>query len=198
MNRRVLPKYCFSIAKVVVTSFTKLVHIYYPKWLGECSSLRTQRCKKNLVRRWNCKLSSFTRVTSCESYGSSLLLQADLINNITKGDNRCSLFGIHSNILGSSLLVFLCRALIASFLSRSTLTWLCLQTINFWAALFLFLGWASNPYHTMHKTSQELRKLPAQVSWKVQFKCQICPSCLSWVSCLSWWPWWPWRAWLQW
>ena len=127
-----------------------------------------------------------------------LLLQADLIINITKGDNRCSLFGIHSNILGSSLLVFLCRALIASFLSRSTLTWLCLQTINFWAALFLFLGWASNPYHTMYKTSQELRKLPAQVSWKVQFKCQICPSCLSWVSCLSWWPWWPWRAWLQW
>ena len=74
MDRIVLPKYCFSIAKVVVTSFTKLVHIYYPKWLGECSSLRTQRCKNNLVRRWNCKPSSFTRVTSCESYGSSLLL----------------------------------------------------------------------------------------------------------------------------
>ena len=181
MNRRVLPKYCFSIAKVVVTSFTKLVHIYYPKWLGECSSLRTQRCKNNLVRRWNCKPSSFTRVTSCESYGSSLLLQADLIINITKGDNRCSLFGIHSNILGSSLLVFLCRALIAFFLSRSTLTWLCLQTINFWAALILFR-----------------RKLPAQVSWKVQFKCQICLSCLSWISCLSRWPWWPWRALLQW
>ena len=138
MNRRVLPKYCFSIAKVVVTSFTKLVHIYYPKWLGECSSLRTQRCKNNLVRCWNCKLSSFTRVTSCESYGSSLLLQADLIINIAKGDNRCSLFGIHSNIA--------------------------------------------------YKTSQELRKLLAKVSWKVHFKCQICPSCLSWVSCLSWWP----------
>ena len=111
--------------------------------------------------------------------------QAAQIINITKGEYGCSLFGIHSNILGSSLLVFLCRALIASFLSRSTLTWLCLQTINFWAALFLFLGWASNPYHTMHKTSQELRKLPAQVSWKVQFKCQICSSCLSWVSWLS-------------
>ena len=107
----------------------------------------------------------------------------------------CSLFGIHSNILGSSLLVFLCRALIASFLSRSSLTWLCLQTINFRAALSLFLSWASNPYHTMYKT---LRKLPAQVSWKTKFKCQICPSCLSWVSCLSWWPWWPWKAWLQW
>ena len=52
MNRRLLPKYCFSIAKVVVTSFAKLVHIYYPKWLGECSSLRTQRYKNNLVRRW--------------------------------------------------------------------------------------------------------------------------------------------------
>ena len=176
MNRRVLPKYCFSIAKVVVTSFAKLVHIYYPKWLGECSSLRTQRCKNNLVRRWNCKLSSFTRVTSCESYGSSLLLQADLIINITKGDNRCSLFGIHSNILGSSLLVFLCRALIASFLSRSTLTWLCLQTINYW---FLFLVWASNPYHTMYKISQELRKLPFTSYPKVKFKCQKCLSRLS-------------------
>ena len=26
--------------------------------------------------------------------------------------------------------------------------------------LSLFPGWASNPYHTMYKTSQELRKLP--------------------------------------
>ena len=92
MDRIVLPKYCFSIAKVVVTSFTKLVHIYYPKWLGECSSLRTQRCKNNLVRRWNCKPSSFTRVTSCESYGSSLLLQAALIINITKGRRKKILF----------------------------------------------------------------------------------------------------------
>ena len=74
MDRIVLPKYCFSIANVVVTSFTELVHMYYPEWLGECSSLRTQRCKNNLMRRWNCKPSSFTRVTSCESYGSSLLL----------------------------------------------------------------------------------------------------------------------------
>ena len=180
MNRRVLPKYCLSIAKVVFTSLTKLVHINYPKWLGECSSLRTQRCKNNLVRRWNCKLSSFTRVTSCESYGSSLLLQADLIINITKGDNRCSLFGIHSNILGSSLLVFLCRALIASFLSRSTLTWLCLQTINFWAALFLFLGWASNPYHIpciKHRKNCEncRHKFPGKSSLNVRSVHPVCP-----------------------
>jgi hypothetical protein len=67
MYRIVLPKYCFSIAKVVVTSFTKLVHMYYPEWLGECSALITQRCKNNLMRRWNCKSSSTTRVTSCES-----------------------------------------------------------------------------------------------------------------------------------
>ena len=86
MDRIVLPKYCFSIANVVVTSFTELVHMYYPEWLGECSSLRTQRCKNNLMRRWNCKPSSFTRVTSCESYGSSLLLKAALIINITKGE----------------------------------------------------------------------------------------------------------------
>ena len=124
--------------------------------------------------------------------GRRLQLVWDLHHRLQYGS---SLFGIHSNILGSSLLVFLCRALIASFLSRSSLTWLCLQTINFRAAFSLFLGWASNPYHTMYKT---LRKLPAQVSWKVKFKCQICPSCLSWVSCPSWWPWWPWRAWLQW
>ena len=39
-----------------------------------------------------------------------------IINNIN------SLFGIHSNILGSSLLLFLCRALFVSFLSRYTLT----------------------------------------------------------------------------
>ena len=143
----------------------------------------------------NSKLDSILLEEDVEDLGRCLQLVWDLHHRLQYGG---SLFGIHSNILGSSLLVFLCRALIASFLSRSTLTWLCLQTINFWAALFLFLGWASNPYHTMHKTSQELQKLPAQVSWKVQFKCQICPSCLSWVSCLSWWPWWPWRAWLQW
>ena len=159
MNRRVLPKYCFSIAKVVVTSFTKLVHVYYPKWLGECSSLRTQRCKNNLVRRWNCKPSSFTRVTSCESYGSSLLLQADLIINITKGDNRCSLFGIHSNILGSSMLVYLCGALFATFLSRYTLTSI-VPTNDQFLSCSLFPGWARNPYHTLYKTSQNLRKMP--------------------------------------
>ena len=50
-NRIVLPKYCFSIAQIGVTSFTKLVHMYYPRRLGKCSSLRTQRCKNNLVRR---------------------------------------------------------------------------------------------------------------------------------------------------
>ena len=31
MNRIALPKYCFSIAQVIIISFTKLVFIYYPK-----------------------------------------------------------------------------------------------------------------------------------------------------------------------
>ena len=161
MNRIVLPKYCFSIAQVVVTSFTKLVHMYYPRRLGKCSSLRTQRCKNNLVRRWNCKLSSFTRVTSCESYGSSLLLQADLIINITKGDKRCSLFGIHSNILGSSLLVLLSGALFASFLIKIYFNHDCAYKRSIFELLSLFPVWASNPYQTLYKTSQNLQKMPS-------------------------------------
>ena len=172
--------------------------MYYPKWFGGCSSLRTQRCKNNLVRRWNWKPSSFTRVTSCESYESSLLLQAALIINITKGKYGCSLFGIHSNILGSSLLVFLCRALFASFLSRYTLTSIVPTNDQFMSCPLS--SQVERVIHTIPciKQSKICKRCPTQVTWKVKFKCQICLSCLSWFSCLSWWPWWPWRAWLQW
>ena len=153
-------QYCFSIAQVVVTSFTKLVHMYYPKWLGKCSSLRTQRCKNNLAHRWNCKPSSFTWVTSCESYGSSLLLQAALIINITKGEYGCSLFGIHSNILGSSLLLLLSRALFASFLIKIYFNLDCAYKQSISELLSLFPVWTSNPNQTLYKTSQNLRKMP--------------------------------------
>ena len=42
-----LPKYCFSIAKAVVISLTKLVYMYYPKWwvfFFEDSVLQEQPC----------------------------------------------------------------------------------------------------------------------------------------------------------
>ena len=38
------------------------------KWVGECSSLSTRRCQNYFVRQ-NCNSSSYTRVTSGESYG---------------------------------------------------------------------------------------------------------------------------------
>ena len=40
MNRIALPKYCFSIAQVIVTSFTKLVYMFF----FEDSALQDQPC----------------------------------------------------------------------------------------------------------------------------------------------------------
>ena len=117
------------------------------------------------------------------------------------GEYGCSLFGIHSNILGSSLLVIFCRALITSLLSRSPLT-LIVPTND----QLLSRSLSSQVERVIHsipciKHCNNCESCPLQVTRKVKFKCQICLSCLSLLSCLScfsclsWWPWWPRRAW---
>ena len=56
-----------------------------------------------------------------------------------------------------------------------------LQTVPCFRTL---LGWMVNmvnyviyEMYQQWKTSQELRKLPSQVKWKVKFEYQICPVC---------------------
>ena len=89
----------------------------------------------------------------------------------------CSLFGIHSNILGSSLLVFLCRALFASFLSRYTLTSIVPTNDQFMSCPLS--SQVERVIHTIPciKQSKICKRCPTQVTWKVKFKCQFCLSC---------------------
>ena len=171
--------------------------MYYPNdWvsvlLWGLSAARTTLCAAETVSHPH--LHESHHVSHMEA---PCFLKAALIINITKGGYGCSLFGIHSNILGSSLLVFLCRALFASFLSRYTLT--SIVPTNYLLSCSLS-SQVQRVIHTMPciKHHKICERCPPQVTWKVKFKCQICLSWISWFSCLSRWPWWPWRVWLQW
>ena len=67
------------------------------------------------VELFNSKLDSIFLEEDVEDPGLRLQLVWDLHHRLQYGS---SLFGIHSNILGSSLLVLLSRALFASFLIK--------------------------------------------------------------------------------
>ena len=179
MNRRVLPKYCLSIAKVVFTSLTKLVHISYPKWLGECSSLRTQRCKNNLVRHPHLQeshlVSHMEAPCFCRQIWSSIL-QRGIIGA------PCS----ESTL--TSWVVFLCRALIASFLSRSTLT--SIEPTNGQFLICSFSSQVEQVIHTKPCTNITIAKaalhmLPGKSSLNVRSVCPVpvCPVCPGFPIC---------------
>ena len=143
MNRRVLPKYCL---------LPKLVSVL----LWGLSAARTTLCAAETESYPHLQESHLVSHMEAPCF-----LKAALIINITKGLYGCSLFGIHSNILGSSLLVLLSRALFASFLIKIYFNLDCANKRSISELLSLFPVWASNPYQTLYKTSQNLRKMPS-------------------------------------
>ena len=141
MNRIVLPKYCFSIVQVFVTSFTKLVQ---NDWVS--------------VLLWGL---SATRTTLCaaETVSHPHLQES---HHVSRMEALCFCRQLWSSItnLGFLLACDLLQSFDYFVIVKISFD---LDYTNKWSIaepLSLFTGWASNPFQTKYKTSQELRKLP--------------------------------------
>jgi len=174
-----LPKYCCSIAQVVVTSFTKLLYMFF----FEDSALQDQpyaplETVSHPRLQESHHVSRMEALCFCRQLWSSItnlgfLLACDLLQSfdyffLVKIPFKTSIVPTNDQLLSRSL---------SSQVEREIHSIPCI------------------------KHCKNCESCPLQVTWKVKFKCQICLSCLSrlsWLSCfscLSWWPLWPRRAW---
>ena len=89
------------------------------------------------------------------------------------------MFGIRSNILGSPLRVIFCRALIASFLSRSSLT--SIVPTNDQLLSHSLSSQVERVIHTIPciKHRKNCKSCSTQVTWRVKLNvrsvCHVCP-----------------------